>query len=470
MKPAALVLALALGCGPSATPPAPPPPAEAGPVDAAVEIEARPLGLPDLAAFGWRARGAQPAFRLARASEEAGEWARVAATCEQVLADDPGHLEAAWLLAVAYAKLGRTGEIVAPLARAVAGDFAKWGQASLDQPALQPFLATPAGAAWRRRVEQDRARFVAALGRALVVTAGGELYAVEIDGGRWHRLSRASGTVIGALAIPAARKIAYVTRGRRHELGVGLIDLATGRTSRPVPLATRGPITVAYGAAPAGFWIASGRTWRQLDDEYRLHALPARTARPGGAALEVSDKGAVQLHALPASIVADWDDQGLASAIRIGTSNRVVAVPSPGLIDGNTAAWSPDRVHVAFVAQLDDHCTAGAVNTAAFVADAATGGVRELERSAGGISLAWADRKLAVAGDHGVQLYGLDDAPPVAVEGATALLVPRDRPRCAAPEPGEPAPQEPETDEPQAAAPPRDAAPADPRRAPGGAE
>lgn len=460
MKPAALVLALALGCGQPAAPPPPPPPAEAGPVDAALEVEAQPLGLPDLAAFGWRARAGQPAFRLARASEEAGDWAQVAATCEQVLAGDPGHLEAAWLLAVAYAKLGRPDAIQAPLARAVAGDFAKWGQASLEQPALQAYLATPAGEAWRRRVEQDRARFVAALGRALFVTAGGELYAVELDGGRWHRLSRASGTVIGALAIPSARTIAYVTRGRRHDLGIGRIDLATGRASRPVPLATRGPITVAYSAAaPVGFWIASGRQWRQLDDEYRLHALPAKTARPGGPALEVSAKGAVQLHALPASIVADWDDQGLASAIRIGTSNRVVAVPSPGLIDGNTAAWSPDRVHVAFVAQLDDHCTAGAVNTAAFVADAATGGMRELERSAGGISLAWADRKLAVAGDHGVQLYSLDDAAPLTVAGATALLIPRDRPRCAAPEPGEPAPQEPETDEASAAEP----APADAR-------
>src|SRR4029079_12198382 len=114
-----------------------------------------------------------------------------------------------------------------------------------------------------------------------------------------------------------------------------------------------------------------------------------RTARPAGPWLDVAMKGTARLHALPPNITADWDDQSLASAVRIGTSNRVVSVPSPGLIDGNSAAWSPDRAHLACVAQLDDHCAAGAVNTAAFVADAATGGAKELERAAGGIALMW---------------------------------------------------------------------------------
>src|SRR6185295_12070333 len=135
-----------------------------------------------------------------------------------------------------------------------------------------------------------------------------------------------------------------------------------------------------------------------------------RTARPAGAWLEVTSRGAAHLHALPANVTADWDDQSLASAIRIGTSNRVISVPSPGLIDGNTAAWSPDRLRVAFVAQLDDHCAAGAVNTAAFVADAATGSTRELARAADGIAFVWlTDRTLAIAGDRGVAVHSLDD-------------------------------------------------------------
>jgi hypothetical protein len=396
--------------------------------------------------------------------------------CQQALAADPDHLEASRLYAVGLAHLGKIDQVLAPLSRAAAGDFARWGQASLELPALQGFLATPVGEAWRRHVEQDRERYIASVARSVIVTADGELYAFEVETGRlirWIRLIRTSGRVLGALAIPAAGKIAYVSRTRlagKRELGIGIIDLARGKSSGPVGLGTAGPVTVGYSAKPpVGFWIGAGAprsvAWRQFDDEYRLHALPSRTARPGGPWLDVTARGSVHLHALPPNVTADWDEQSLASAIRIGTSNRVVSVPSPGLIDGNTAAWSPDRVHFAFVAQLDDHCTAGAVNTAAFVADVATGGTRELERAAGGIALQWlTERKVVIAGDHGVTIHSLDDGvPPIAIAGATGLLIPRERPRCAPVEPDKESPDEPEPAEPAAGDEPADAGVDDPR-------
>ena len=441
-----LVIAVAAACGNRPSAPPPPETRDAAALDAGLALDAAPLGLPDLTAYRWRKRTGQPAFRLARRAEERGDWADVVATCRQALAADPGHLEAAWLHAVGLAKLGRLDQVLAPLQRAAAGDFIKWGQASLELPALQPFLATALGAAWRRRVEQDRKRFADAVARALVVTADGDLFAVELDSRRWYRLTRSPGVVLGAIALPPAHRIAYVARPRPRlrELGVGVIDLVQASSTRPVPLGP-GPIAVAYSARPpVGPWLGAGGAratqWRQLDDDLKLHPLPARTARPAGAWLEVTARGAAHLHALPANITADWDDQSLASAIRIGTSNRVVTIPSPGLIDGNTAAWSPDRVHVAFAAQLDDHCAPGAVNTAAFVADAATGRLRELERAATGIAVSWlTERKLAVAGDHGVSIHSLDDAAPIPIDGAAGLVIPRERPRCAAPEPQEPA-------------------------------
>lgn len=448
-----LVTAAALGCGNRAQPPPPVERRDAGPADAAraLEIEGTALGLPDVAGFRWRKRAGQPAFRLALRAEDRGDWAEVVATCQQALAADPGHLEAAWLYAVGLARLGRTDQILAPLQRAAAGDFVKWGQASLEQPALQAFLATPIGAAWRRRVEQDRRRFVDAVARAMIVAADGDLFAVEIAPRRWYRLTRSTGAVVGALALPGTHKLAYIARTRHHgvrELGVGVADLGAALSSRPVALATPGPISVAYSdKAPIGPWIRGGARapWRQLDDDYHLHPVPGSPSRPSGPWLEVTARGAARLHTLPANVTADWDEQSLASAIRIGTSNRVVTVPSPGLIDGNTAAWSPDGVHFAFAAQLDDHCAPGAVNTAAFVADAATGGLRELQRAATGIAVQWlADRKLAVAGDR-VAIYSLDDAPPILIDGADGLVIPRERPRCAAPEPPEP------TDEPEPA-------------------
>lgn len=431
-----------------------------GPGDAAVsvDVDAAVLGLPDAAAYGWRRRGGEPAFRIARRAEARDDWAAVAAACERALAADPGHLDASWLYAVALAHLGRLDEVLAPLARAAAGDLAKWGQASLELPGLQGFLATPVGAAWRRRVELDRRRFAEVIARALIVTAGGVLYGVEIDpaGGapgprRWYRLTHSADAVTGALAIPTAHRIAYVAHPRgkaTRALGVGVVDLAQVKIWRPIPLGTAGPISVAYSTRPPlGLWIGSGASratlWRQLDDDYHLHPLPARTARPAGAWLEATVRAA-HLHALPPDITADWDEQWLASAIRIGTSNRVISVPSPGLIDGNTAAWSPDRLRVAFVAQLDDHCAAGAVNTAAFVADAATGSTRELARAASGIAFVWlTDRTLAIAGDRGVAVHSLDDGVgPIRIDGADGLGIPRERPRCAAPEPHDDAPDD----------------------------
>src|SRR6185503_13861364 len=72
------------------------------------------------------------------------------------------------------------------------------------------------------------------------------------------------------------------------------------------------------------------------------------------------------------NVSADWDDKMLASAIKIGHSKKVVVVPSPGLIDGDTATWTDDRTQLAFVAQLSDTCKPNVATAAAFVADGAT--------------------------------------------------------------------------------------------------
>ncbi|MDX2093547.1 MAG: hypothetical protein SFX73_37235 [Kofleriaceae bacterium] len=421
------------------------------PQEVAVELAERPLGLASVAEFGWRQRAGQPAFRSAREAEGRGEWTVVVTRCREALAADAGHLEAAWLLAAALGHLGKHEEVVAPLALAVAGDFGKWGMASLELPALAAFRATSTGEAWRRRVETDRTTYLAALARSTVVNAGGDLFAFDPQLARWHRLTRTNGLVLGGLVAPSMREIAYVARGQganRKELGVGVVELVRGHTIRPLPIGGAGPITVAYGTKPEGFWIGSGKpiAWRVLADA-RLRPGPAKAKRPRGAWLEVKGTS-TQRNALPVpTVTADWDEHGLASAIRIGSSNRVVSVPSPGLIDGNSAVWSPGKAQLAFVAQLDDTCVPGAIASAAYVADAATGKLTELERAVAGLALEWVtDRKLAIAGDRGVTIVDLDGGAPVSLAGATNLITPRRRPRCTeveAPAPTEPAIPEP---------------------------
>lgn len=446
----ALLACVLVACGRGETTPKKDDAAVAVRADAApVVVDTRPLGLPDLGAYGWRKRGGHPAFRVARAAEAKADWPTVVTTCKQALAADPGHLEAAWLLAAALGRLGKHEELLAPLQRAVAGDFGKWGQASLELAALQGFLATPTGQAWRARVEHDRETFAAVLARALVVEADGDLFAFDPETQRWHRLTRTYGAVIGALRVPAAQRLVYVTRSKQ-QYAVGIVDLARGRASRPIRLGTDKPITVAYQPKPptAGVWIGQGKAWQRLDESWKLVALPAKTRRPAGPWLDVRGRGKVRLHALPlANVTADWDEHGLAGAIRIGKSNRVVSVPSPGLIDGNTAAWSADRARLAFVAQLSDECTPGSIASAAYVADAATGKLAELERAESGLAVEWlTEHRLAVAGDGGVTIYDLAAGSRTPIEGARGLVAPRPRPACTAQEPEPPEP-EPEPDD-----------------------
>ncbi len=445
MRALALLLLVACGSGGGTQPP----PAKkdaAVPEAAVLDLPAKTLGMPDLASYMWRKRGGHPAFRIARTAESKNLWADVVTTCKQALAADPGHLEAAWLLAAGLGKLGKFDEVLGPLQLAAAGDFGKWGPASLELAELQPFLKTTAGEAWKRRIETDRVAYIAALARAVVVQSDGDLYAFDPEADRWYRVTRTFGAVVGSLRV-APTKIAYVTRQRGSDgkatLAIGVIDLSRGKTSKPIELGTKGPVIVSYSAKKdPGVWVmAGGGIWKRLDDTFALSTLPPKSSRPPGPWLEVKGRSA-RLHALPvAGVSADWDDKGLASAMQIGKSNRVVSVPAPGLIDGNTVTWSPDRSRIAFVAQLDENRICGvapkdagtAINAAAFVADATTGTLTEIDR-AESMAIEWiSDRKLMIDKGGGVTVFDLDGAAPEPLAGADGLLSPRRRPTCTPP-------------------------------------
>ncbi len=421
---------------------------DAGP--AAVELADRALGLPDLGAHRWRDRAGHAKFREARTAEAREDWPAVVAACRAALAADPTHLEASWLLAAALGRQNKTDEIVEPLHAAVAGDFAKWGKASLELPALAAFRETPTGQAWIERVDRDRIAFAQAIARGTIVIADGDLFAIDPQTQRWYRLTRTGGTVIAALSVPSARKLAYVARviprygkpTKQRDLGVGVVDFSDGTITRALELGTKKSVTVAYSSkAPAGFYIygasatASKPHWRRLDDRNKLVAAPPKTTRPAGPYLEVKSRSGAITQLPIKGIVADWDDKGLASAIRLSASNRVLTVPSPGLIDGNTASYSPQKTHLAFVAQLDETCAPGTVSAAAVVADVTTGKTTELVRATKGLAIEWiSDRQLAVAADDGVVVYDLDGAPPRVIEGAQKLATPKKRTRCTEPE------------------------------------
>jgi hypothetical protein len=164
-------------------------------------------------------------------------------------------------------------------------------------------LKTPAGEAWNRRIESDRVAYIAALARAVVVQADGDLYAFDPEADRWYRVTRTFGAVVGSLRV-APSKIAYVTRQRGRDgkatLAIGVIDLARGKTSRPLELGTKGPVLVTYSAKnePGVRVMAGGGVWKRLDDNFVLSTLPPKTQKPPGPWLEVKGRTA-RLHAIP---------------------------------------------------------------------------------------------------------------------------------------------------------------------------
>ena len=423
-------------------------------VEASATVAPLALGMSAVTAFGYRKGPGQPGFRRARESEAAGKWTEVAAACREALAADPAHLDAAYLWSVALAKTGAPpAQIVAPLTVAVAGDFIKWGAAALVQPALQPFLATPIGTAWQARVIEARAQHGAILSRSLVIGSNGDYYAYDRDAARFHRLTRTGGAVVATFRAHNVTKLLYVTRERRKgaiELGIGLVDLARSRSKKlayvqpsdtirdAIRDTIRDTIRVAYSTKRDAFIVRS-KTWFIVEDggdALQLHAMPAKenTSFAERSWVDVTGRRAKLGRGLMPSIAADVDAGGLASALKIQSSKRVVTVPSPGLIDTHTIAWSPDRSQFAFIALHSEVCRSGANPAAVFVADAATGTAREIERSVRAMAFDWvADRTLAIIGDHGVAIHTLaGDVAPLVIEGADALAPPSRSPVCAA--------------------------------------
>jgi hypothetical protein len=316
--------------------------AEAAPVP---ELAPLAFGMATLDGFAYRARAGHESFKRARESEAKGDWAAVGAACEAALAADPDHLDASYLLAVARAKQNQLERILPPLTKAVSADFGKWGQASLDQPALQKFLETPSGQAWRTRIEKDRSAFAAALARSLIVTSHGDLYAFDPETTHWFRITRTGGAVVAAFAPSDVGRLVYVTREKERvahgkgktKIKLGMIDLDSGRAHLAADLAGSGPIRVAYNVKKLKrFVVRVGNAWSSVIDERKLRLEPEAKGAKIGYLAELADSSWIDITGRSANLTrigvpnvsADWDNQALASALRIGSSHSRRSSPT----------------------------------------------------------------------------------------------------------------------------------------------
>jgi len=443
---AVLVLGALAGCGSGSRPAAH---RDAGTGSAAaaaapVDLARVPLGAARLDGFAWRSRPGHDAYRAAVTAEKAARWADVVTACRRALGLDPDHLEAAWLEAAALAREGNTEAVLAPLQVAAAGDWGKWGERSLELELFGGFRATPVGQAWARTADGYRDDYAAALGRAVIIGARGDLHGYDPQTGRWLRVTRTFGAVRAAVALEPAHLIAYVAvrkaRGGGKAVTVGVVDLSTARPAQEVAVSgDKLELRFRDAKGEPALEVADGKrgVWARID--WRDGTRAASDAK--GAVLSatlVMAGDTTRLRRPPGKdVTADWDDQGAAGAMRIERSRRTVTAPGTLLFDANTLVWSPDRARIAVVAAPADPCAAEDREVA--VIDVDTGRLRSIDHGPTPAQLAWlASGELAVARGGLVLLYGVDGAPgaTLAADEPLWLGIRPAKPACAtAPEP-----------------------------------
>ncbi len=383
-----------------------PEPADAAPV----VLSPRPLGLasPDLA--GWRRRPGHARYQDAVRAEHRSDWPATIEAARAARALDPTHLEAAWLEAAAAVRAGRLDEVLAPLQLAASGDWGKWGEPSLVLPMFAAFRSTPVGQGWVALGEAYRARYREVLGRSLPLIVDGALLGYDPADGRWQRLTRHRRPVRAAVASdpgPTGARIAYLGATAGSGLRVGVVDLGTGGSGRELELpagtigrltwreVAGGPELVLVRRRPSG----RGDLPAQLVD-WRRGELRPLVGAPGPVrsdVMVVGAEGVAIVRRTPAGISADWDDDGLAGALRLDQRGRSITAPGSSLIARAGLAWSPGQARLAFVAQPDDPC-APTARFAVCVADAASGRITHLLEHAAPPQLIWIDeRRLLVS-------------------------------------------------------------------------
>lgn len=390
-----------------------------------------PLGVDSLASLRWSERAGHAAFRLARAAERRGQWAQMVGHCQSALAADPSHLEASWLLAAGLVHLGRHAEVGEPLARAVAGEPGKWGAPALTLPLFAPYWESGQGALLRPWIEEVLRRYQTELASSLVAVYRDRLVAYQPRTGRYVALARPH-RVRGALVVPP--RVAFMTGAAPGERGarLGILDLRSSVVKlEPLP---EGRHELWLEPAGDAALVRSERgRWRSLGGE--------QVAQPQGVlAPRLAIRGAramVDGHPAP-DLSADWDQDRMASALRLRRSQRVLVAPAPAMIDGQRVAWSPRRTRLAFVAADSACLPEQGARVAAYVADALTGAPRLVSEAPGALELGWVDEQLlAVGSARGVALYalGTDGAATVRAElPELTLPAAAPRPRCPAAE------------------------------------
>lgn len=410
-------------------------------------LQPLPLGKDDLSGYAYSRGPGRAEFKKAIAAEKAGDWKAVEAACRATLLTDAGHLEAHWTLALSLAHQGRYADVAGPMSSAVAGDWMRWGERSLDASALRGFHESEYGDQWRALASTYRDLFRTSVARGLPVVGRrgkywipdapgkqainhrSEIYSYDVESGRYLRLSRTNASLAGFVVSPGGSQLAFVMYNRIwlpdpkaapdarpyiRVASVGTIDLVTATMSRyEVAFRDAASITLVYGepadgVEPLYVRVRNAAPERGVPLEQTFLVDAARDRKT-----EVSAELAATLtgHALTVEhgfirstgtsvpgVLADWDDDGTAGAFRLEDTSKTITMPAGQSAHAASMRWSPSRTRLAVATMAIDPCSRipDERSVTLYVVDAAAAKLRPVAVGEGMFAPVWLDdRQLA---------------------------------------------------------------------------
>ncbi len=440
MKKLALLLLLAApACGKSRPAPArdAAPAALAG-ADAGPAGVGRPLGLTTIAAFQFTYGKGAKDFKRAQDAYKAKDWPTVQAACEAALASDPDHLDAHRLLASALAQKDGFAAAAEHLNVVLAADLGRYA-GELDKDAeLAKLLASPWGAPLKAQEASYRTAYLAAVksglllvgrrgpfrepqGQAAVYTVpGAELYAYDLAGKRYLRVTRTGSAIAAFERAPSGDEIAYAAWSKVTPGAAGaptlLVDPRVGTINL---LALEAPVVESKlkNVRGIGFHYETG-------DKLVVTSYVARGSQVARAVDYEVDKATGKLQKLykwePADerivtyesvehIRLDGSDgitavqpegsPGLVNPV-LTSSSKPIALPEGQLVAADRLFWSPTKQRLAF-ATVADPCAEKREQrqSSLYVVDATTGQLKHLARGEYQPEALWLDDERLVYED-----------------------------------------------------------------------
>lgn len=376
------------------------------------------------------------------------DWNAIRAAAEATLAKDADHLDARWALGEALANTGEPAKAADALITALAADWLRWGPGLEQDPDLVGFLGSPPGKALLEASHALDAQVTAALATEPLVlgrrsgwklpkpgtsyaATRGEVYAVDVEGKRFLRVTHTDHTVAAVLRAPSG-ELLFAGYTQAQVADPAKVT-GTGRAAATAaaPLLTRSWVsawspkdrTVTAKQAAIG---KARFVWAGYGPGEQLVVMTATAAgrwSPGDFTAYVVDRGTGKLTKTKgatidgAKLQMTLDDVvitrdggwpvGLADGV---TDALAAAVPvdERGAPELETAALSPGGTGLAFATATDPCANKdAAAQPSLYVADAKTGAYKHVLTAASRFRVAWLGdaRLLYEDGSGGLRLY-----------------------------------------------------------------